>query len=272
MKALAFTILLALISSCAFAQDQQVIDSLKHELAIAKHDTSRVLIMAVLCERYRNSKPDSALFFGEKGMALAEKIKFPKGMIRNTAYYGRIFRDLGNLPKEMAMQFKALQIAKDNNLLGETGLPLNYLAGNYGELNEFSKALMYLKQARRIHEIYPSSPERLPYTLNNIGCTYFALNQLDSATYYVQQAYTLFIQRKIGISPIFFLNFAKIQDKLGKNQLALITFIKVLHFLKKPIIFELTQQFLIVLRNFSKRPFSLIPVFIMQKKAWKRHN
>ncbi|RDB07407.1 hypothetical protein DVG78_05235 [Runella aurantiaca] len=119
MKTLAF--LLALISSFGFAQNRQRIDSLKYELAIAKTDTSRVLIMAQLCNGYRPSKPDSAVFFGEKRMALAEKIKFPKGMIRNTTNYGRVMLDLGNIPKSLAMQFKALQMAKENNLLGETG-------------------------------------------------------------------------------------------------------------------------------------------------------
>ena len=90
--------------------------------------------MAVLSIWYRTSKPDSAVFFGEKGMALAEKINFLKDMVRNTAEYGRVMRDLGNVPKSLEMQLKALRIAKENNLLEETGRPLNYLGGNYAEL------------------------------------------------------------------------------------------------------------------------------------------
>ncbi len=221
MKVSAFTIFLALISSCVFAQDRQVIDSLKHELAIAKNDTSRVMIMAALCERYRSNKPDSAVFFGEKGMALAKKIKFPKGMVRNTTYYGFVMRDLGNLPKSMAMQFKALQIAKENNLLEETGTPLNFLGGDYNNLKEYSKALIYYKQAKKIYETYFPSHERLPIILTNISKAFFSLNQFDSATYYVNQAYNISIQRNISISPLIYQNLAHIQIKLGKNQLAI---------------------------------------------------
>ena len=234
MKISTFTIFLALISTCAFAQDRQLIDSLKHELAIAKHDTSRVLIMAELCSSYRSySKPDSAVFFGEKGIALAEKINFPKGIIRNTTYYGRLVSDLGNLPKSLAMILKALQIAKDNNLIEETGLPMQYLAGIYNELKEYSKALMYYKQAKKIYETYPSSPIRLPSILATIGSTFIDLNQLDSATYYAQQSYDMFIQRNISIGSLNFRLYAKIQAKLGKNQLAIDYFHKGLELAKK---------------------------------------
>ena len=235
MKALAFTIFHLLIWSCTFAQEpQKIINSLKYELAIAKHDTSRVLIISELCDKYRTSKPDSALYFGEQGMALAEKIKYPKGLIRNTAYYGRVFRDLGNLPKSMAMQFKALQIAKDNDLLEETGLPLNYIGGNYGDLTEYSKALMYYKQATKIHETYTSIlSTRLPNTLNNIGNAFLYLNQIDSANYYVQKAFDLFIQSKTVLNPLVFLNLANIQVKLGKNKLAIDYFHKGLELSQK---------------------------------------
>jgi two-component system, NtrC family, sensor kinase len=158
------SLFLTLICSIGFAQNKQT-DSLKHELAITKTDTSSVLIMAELCFWYRTLNPDSALFFGEKGMKLSEKIYFPKGLIRNITYYGRVMTDLGNMPKALAMQFKALQIAKDNNLLAETGVPLNYLGGNYKLLKEYSKALMYYKQANKIHETY-NSYARLRYFSN----------------------------------------------------------------------------------------------------------
>lgn len=67
MKTLTFTLLLTLIGRVGFgqnAQDRLTIDSLKHELAIAKHDTSRVLIMVELCEMHRILNPDSAQMYG----------------------------------------------------------------------------------------------------------------------------------------------------------------------------------------------------------------
>ena len=61
MNKIAFTLLLSVACSMGFTQNQQVVDSLKHELAIVQQDTSRALILINLCEFYRFSKPDSAM-------------------------------------------------------------------------------------------------------------------------------------------------------------------------------------------------------------------
>ena len=93
MKTLFLAFLLALIGSVSFAQNAQgrlIIDSLKRQLTIAKHDTSRVLIMARLCASYRVPQPDSSLVVGQQALTLAQKIKFPKGEIRVLAYMGRM--------------------------------------------------------------------------------------------------------------------------------------------------------------------------------------
>ncbi len=131
------------------------------------------------------------------------------------------------------MQFKAIQMAKENNLLVETANPLNYLGGNYSTLNEPSKALSYYNQAKRIYETYLPSSERLPVILNNIANAFFGLDQLDSANYYANQANNLALQRKIDINPLIFNLLAKIQAKLGKNQLAVDYFHKGLAITKK---------------------------------------
>ena len=54
----------------ATAQTQQKIDSLNHELTEAKHDTSRLLIMA----DYSTRNLDSSLYFAQKAMSMAEII------------------------------------------------------------------------------------------------------------------------------------------------------------------------------------------------------
>lgn len=82
----------------ATAQRNHETDSLRHELAIAKHDTMRVWIITSLADSYRFSNQDSALFFAEKAQYLAQKIKFTSGEIWGIAVNGAILHDLGNLP------------------------------------------------------------------------------------------------------------------------------------------------------------------------------
>lgn len=146
MKTLTFTLLFALFGGVGFAQNTQgrlILDSLKRQLTIVKHDTSRVLIMAELSLRYRTPKPDSAMFFGEKALNLAQQIHFPQGEIRALAEVGRVLVDLGKLPQSLEMQFKALKIAEDNLLPQQKSLPLNYIGSIYYTLGNYPKALNY---------------------------------------------------------------------------------------------------------------------------------
>jgi tetratricopeptide (TPR) repeat protein len=155
MKTLTRTFLLILIGSISFAQNARgrlIVESSKRQLTIAKHDTSRVLIMAQLCNSYRVPQPDSALVFGQQALTLAQQIKFPKGEIRALAYMGRVQLDVGSLPKSLEMQFKALQIAEDNHLPAETALPFSYIGSVYFALGNYPKAISYYRQSLVVSE------------------------------------------------------------------------------------------------------------------------
>jgi hypothetical protein len=69
MKKYFFVLLLVMGNCVCKAQGAQTVDQLKQELAIAKQDTSRVLIMSKLCFAYNYSlNPDSALYYGKRLM------------------------------------------------------------------------------------------------------------------------------------------------------------------------------------------------------------
>ena len=121
MKTLTHTLFLALTCSIAFAQNRQVIDSLKHELAIAKHDTSRVLIMVKLCNMHRILNPDSAQIYGQQALDLTQKIKFSRGEALASEELGTSYRSKGDYPNALKFLFRGLQIAQDNKYLNEAG-------------------------------------------------------------------------------------------------------------------------------------------------------
>ncbi|WP_298352432.1 ATP-binding protein [Runella sp.] len=223
MKTLTFTLLLSLIWSVGFAQNAQGrlrIDSLKRQLTIAKHDTSRVLIMVQLCNSYRVPQPDSALFLGQQTVKLAQKIHFPKGEIQALAHMGRVQLDIGSLPKSLEIQFRALQIAEDNHLPAEKALPLGYIGSIYFTLENHPKAISYYRQAMVIYEANHNYPQVSTQKMN-IGNAFEKINQLDSALYYEQQAYEEMLRAGTDINPIIFRNLGNIQAKLGNNRLAM---------------------------------------------------
>ena len=56
-------------------------DSLLNELAIARLDSDRVLIMTDLCSYYRSRNTDSSRIYGQKALNLAQQINFAKGEV-----------------------------------------------------------------------------------------------------------------------------------------------------------------------------------------------
>ena len=100
-------------------------DRLRHELAIATHDTSRVLLLARLCGGYKLVRPDSALFYGSRALALARKINFPNGEVATMRRLSVTHRNLGNDSKELQIILQALKIAEKHNFIDHTAIAKN---------------------------------------------------------------------------------------------------------------------------------------------------
>src|SRR5687767_76835 len=94
----------------AFSQNKRV-ESLKHQLAISKPDTSRVLVLAQLCNQLKYIIPDSALYYGQEALTLARQIKFPEGEAKSLYYLCVTNRAFGDHSKALELAFKGFQIA-----------------------------------------------------------------------------------------------------------------------------------------------------------------
>ena len=211
MKKIIWILLFTFLQAIGFSQKSSI-DSLKHELSIATQDTSRVLIMAKLCTASREVNIDTALFYGNKGLTLAKQIHFIKGEIRNLAELGRIQQDLGNLPRHLEIELKALRMAEDNHLEGEKVLPLTYIGNVYRTLNEPQKAINFYRQAMLISE---SNHHSFASNLKmNIGNTFIQLNQIDSALYYLQTAQNEMLKTHPNVHPLVYIGIGTIQTKL----------------------------------------------------------
>lgn len=115
-----------LVFACITCFSQNLIDSLKHQLRIAKHDTARVLIMADIAFNDFVSNPQSSKLYTQKAIELSKKIKFSKGELKALSIMGLIIREEGDLSKSLELQLKSLKIAEENNYPLETGYSLLY--------------------------------------------------------------------------------------------------------------------------------------------------
>ena len=186
IKTFLFTMLFILTASAGIAQNKYT-DSLKHQLALAKDDTSRALVMAELCYFFRYSSTDSSLYYGEKALALSQEIKFWKGEANALNRMGLTMREKGDFPKALELQFKSLKISTDNNyLLGiananrRTGLV-------YQDLGDYSKSLKYGFEALKYDKL-ANNNRGIALQYMNLGISYGQLNMFDSAKYFLNRA------------------------------------------------------------------------------------
>ena len=81
IKVLSLVFLLCIICCPDFAQTREAVDSLQHQLAIAKDDTSRVYAEIALCTLYRLGNTDTSIMYGQQALELARRIDFLPGQV-----------------------------------------------------------------------------------------------------------------------------------------------------------------------------------------------
>jgi len=191
IKKITLTILLLSLTAIGFGQTRHDIDSLQRQLRRAKDDTSKINTEIRLSFYYRLGNTDSALFYGQKALKQSEKIKYLNGQVVACGFIAVTLEQLGDLPEALGMGFKALQIAKENNLEGKTGPALNAIGETYTILKDYSKALFYLRMEKNLNDRL-NVDEGLGYTTYDMGSTYNEMGLLDSAYYYEQDAIKYF--------------------------------------------------------------------------------
>lgn len=110
-KSATIIIILLAITHIAIAQDNYL-TNLRHNLSVAKDDTSRVLAMNDFCDYYKSIKPDSALIYGYKALALAREIKFSKGEFDAIELLIITQAGLGNNSKALQLIFQEVKLLK----------------------------------------------------------------------------------------------------------------------------------------------------------------
>ena len=219
-KSITIVVILLVIASIGVAQDVWL-GSIKHDLSVASHDTSRVLALAEFCNYYKLKRPDSALIYGYKALTLARRIKFQKGEVKAMEELIITQSNLGNDSKALQLIFQANKIAERNNMRFDKALLMLGRAGLYEQSKDYIKALNLFRESKKIFD----SVNDLPFSVTaqyEIGETYLAMNQLDTALYYSQLAYTNAVQiEKNWATPYVLLNLGKVQNKLGNTDLAL---------------------------------------------------
>ncbi|MDB5131257.1 MAG: hypothetical protein JWR02_1006 [Mucilaginibacter sp.] len=220
MKKIILLAFLSIIYGKSFAQNSKG-DSLKHQLAIAKQDTSRILLISDLISYYIYNKPDSAFKYGASGLKLLQKTNYPKGEANLLNRLGFLYRETGNLPKALDFAIKSLIISEQNHDLSEKGRALNLLGVIYFDLGDFIKAIGYYQQ---MIEIAKGSNNQLLIDAGalNVASCYLELGKLNSADSCIRIAYHDLVNLQSGSAIYLWRDMGRLEAKSLNYPLALI--------------------------------------------------
>ena len=219
MKKCSFIILFFIQAVTLYAQAN--IDSLKHETQVATNDTILYVQLDALASAYLETKPDSSLYYSEKALEIARKLKLKLGEAITLGKKAYAQLNKGNYPESLRTFLSAIEIA-DNTENEKNILPSRVLVTNgfppdarghtlrlmtlgflheftgilYENVNDYEKELYHLRFVREFVEQNKDTAHmaELYYVL---GRVYLTLQKNDSALRYEQKAYEL--SRHVGL-------------------------------------------------------------------------
>ena len=201
------TIIILFISTSLYSQVKQttlpqLLDSLKHELNIAKNDSGRAEIFVQLAWYYNTTNPDSTIYFGRQAIDLAGKIKEPLIAVSIMGFIANAYHNLGDLPKalETAMQsiaeYDALLINHDDQI-GQIAPSYSTLGDLYADIGNYRQAIAYYNRMSGGREQY-KDPVGMGVKHFEIASVYEKMNKLDSALLELNESYKSFSEAKPG--------------------------------------------------------------------------
>jgi len=206
-----------------FTQQNPRIDSLKLQLAVAKDDTSRALILSDLAFHSGFINSDSAIAFAHRAIEMSQKINFARGEIRGLNTLAAEFETNGDMPQALETDFRALEMAENNNLPLETSICLTSVGNVFYDLNDFTRAIGYYKRAAIINETIKGQPGTTFWryqTEVNFGTAFMLNDQLDSSFAHLQKAYNGTLNDGYW-HPVFLMFFGRLQFRRGNRDTAL---------------------------------------------------
>ncbi|OJJ17900.1 hypothetical protein BKI52_29005 [marine bacterium AO1-C] len=182
--------------SVTHAQNAKI-DSLKALLLKSSPDTNKVNLYYSICRAYFRVSSDSAIQAGQQSLALAQKLRFSKGIANAYNGIGISYYFQGDYPKAIAFYKKAMAIHQsDKNKLGLSQI-YNNLGVIYKKLGNYPEALDYYQKSLTIQEQLKDQ-KMLSMLNNNLGTIYLRMENYPQSLTYLKKA--LVLKEKLNVN------------------------------------------------------------------------
>jgi serine phosphatase RsbU (regulator of sigma subunit)/predicted negative regulator of RcsB-dependent stress response len=153
------------------AQNKNTLDSLNQVYKKTALDSIRSLILYEIAREYRHAFPDTAFLVANKGLAIAQKANFQRGIAINLNILGIIELNKGDYLKALTYLFDGLKINEKIQNKKDISFNLNNIGEVYRLQNNYNEALKYYTKALLINEKI-AFKQGVAINLNNIGEVY----------------------------------------------------------------------------------------------------
>ena len=217
-----------------FPQDKHLVDSLNDIVAVTKDDTNKVKLLYKIGDQYRHSILDSAIYYYNAALGIAENIEENKfiaqcliavGVNLNSngssdkamefleralnlseeigdkekmstclLNMGTVNIDLGIYDKAIEFYLKALETAKEINFKKGISRSYNSLGIAYYDQGSYDESIEYFLKALKIHEEL-GDKQNMTACYNNIGLIHQEQGSYDKAIEYLQKALAIHEER-----------------------------------------------------------------------------
>jgi signal transduction histidine kinase len=144
-----------------------------------ENDSVKAGIMLNLAENLMYSDPDSAIYYGEKALALAEKEKLVHVQTGAMGFIGNTLMNGGDLPRALELGFQAMEMAKDLPIrVAGIGPTYDNIGWIYYLIGDYEKASFYFT---KMINMGVADEVGVAFGYKNMAMVYEKLNMLDSA-------------------------------------------------------------------------------------------
>ncbi len=181
-KLLPILLVSLLLQQISFAQKygQALVDSLVTQIPHAIEDTNKVNLLNDICFTYRDLNPNKCIEYGQQGLALAENLKWEKGIATSYNIMGLAYSNIGKYDQALKMFFSSLKI--NESVANKGGMATNYnnIGLLYWSQKDYNEALAIYSKVIKLLE-NSNKWEILNHPYNNIAGIYADMGNYEEA-------------------------------------------------------------------------------------------
>jgi signal transduction histidine kinase/Tfp pilus assembly protein PilF len=170
-------------SAKVFSQNEEKVDSLNLQFKQANSDTVKIKLLIAAGDMFKNTNPDTALYYYKLALFIADHIKNNMYEIQSYKGVGNVFLNQGANDKAMVYFTKALNIALELGDKKEIAGVNNNIGSSYYKQGEYDKATEYYLKSLKLWEELGNKKE-MAGLYNNIGMVQTGLGAYDKALEY----------------------------------------------------------------------------------------